>query len=187
MQTITFSATAAASSVHHGVRELLENALEQALLIANTRGEVLFATRKTRVFMRAFFAQMSDDLLPHEIRTWLIKGGTNRPLVIRHPKKGEIEICNFSLSPSENLSLMRIDHRLARQGPKALLTLGLTAREAEVLFWITEGKTNPEIAIILDASPGTVKKHAANLYAKLGVPTRTSAARCALSILLADA
>jgi DNA-binding CsgD family transcriptional regulator len=63
------------------------------------------------------------------------------------------------------------------------MALGLTAREAEVLYWITEGKTNPEIAIILDASPDTVKKHAANLYAKLGVPTRLSAARCALSII----
>jgi ATP/maltotriose-dependent transcriptional regulator MalT len=44
---------------------------------------------------------------------------------------------------------------------------GLTAREAEVLYWITEGKTNPEIAIILDASPDTVKKHAANLMPNL--------------------
>jgi DNA-binding CsgD family transcriptional regulator len=67
------------------------------------------------------------------------------------------------------------------------LALGLTEREAEVLYWISEGKTNPEIAIILQAAPETVKKHAANLYGKLGVPTRTSAARCALSVLLANA
>src|SRR5277367_4105428 len=112
MQTIPFTASVAPSPVHHGVRELLENALEQALLIANTSGEVLFATRKTRVILRAFFAQMSDDLIPSEIRTWLINGDTIRPLVIRHPTKGEIEICNFSLSASENLSLLRIDHRL---------------------------------------------------------------------------
>jgi DNA-binding CsgD family transcriptional regulator len=72
------------------------------------------------------------------------------------------------------------------QARSLLLALGLTAREAEVLYWITEGKTNPEISIILDTSPATVKKHAANLYAKLGVPTRTSAARCALSVLLAN-
>jgi DNA-binding CsgD family transcriptional regulator len=192
MQTIPFPASAAVSPVHLGVRELLENALEQPLLIANTCGEVFFATRQTRVILQAFFAQMLDDHIPNEIRTWLIKGDTSKPLVLRHPKKGEMEIHNFSLSPLENLSLMRIDHRLARQGqarqgPKALLALGLTAREAEVLFWITEGKTNPEIAIILDSSPGTVKKHAGNLYAKLGVPTRTSAARCALSVLLAQA
>src|ERR1700675_3242550 len=111
MKTIPFPASATASPVHYDVRELLENALEQALLITNTSGEVLFATRKTRAILRAFFAQMSDDLIPSEIRTWLIKGDRNRPLVIRHPEKGEIEICNFSLSPAENLSLMPIEHR----------------------------------------------------------------------------
>jgi DNA-binding CsgD family transcriptional regulator len=171
--------------IHHEVRELLENALDQTLLIANSKGEILFATRKTRAILAAFFAEMSGDHIPNEIRTWLVKGDTSKPLVIGHSKNGEIEIHNFHLSPPGGLSLIRIEHRPVQQGPKALLALGLTAREAEVLYWIT-GKTNPEIAIILDASPDTVKKHAANLYAKLGVPTRTSAARCALSVLVAN-
>ena len=187
MQTIPFPVSAVVFPLQHGVRELLENALDQALLIANARGEVLFATRKTRVILQAFFAEKSDDLVPNEIRTWLVKGDTSRPLVTRHLRKGEIEIHKLPLAPSGSLSLIRIEHRLVQQGPQALLALGLTAREAEVLYWITEGKTNPEIAIILDASPDTVKKHAAHLYAKLGVPTRTSAARCALSVLLAKA
>ena len=187
MQTIPFPVSVVAFPLQHGVRELLENALDQALLIANARGEVLFATRKTRVILQAFFAEKSDDLVPNEIRTWLVKGDTSRPLVTRHLRKGEIEIHKLPLAPSGSLSLIRIEQRLVQQGPQALLALGLTAREAEVLYWITEGKTNPEIAIILDASPDTVKKHAAHLYAKLGVPTRTSAARCALSVLLAKA
>ena len=187
MQTIPFPVSVVSFPLQHGVRELLENALDQALLIANARGEVLFATRKTRVILQAFFAEKSDDLVPNEIRTWLVKGDTSRPLVTRHLRKGEIEIHKLPLAPSGSLSLIRIEHRLVQQGPQALLALGLTAREAEVLYWITEGKTNPEIAIILDASPDTVKKHAAHLYAKLGVPTRTSAARCALSVLLAKA
>jgi DNA-binding CsgD family transcriptional regulator len=186
MQTIPFPVNPAAFPLHHGVREILEHALDQALLIANTRGEVLFATRKTRIILQTLFAERSDDLIPNEIRAWLIKGDMSQPLVLRHPK-GEIEIHNLPLSSSGTLTLLRIEHRLAEQGPKALLALGLTARQAEVLYWITEGKTNPEIAIILDASPDTVKKHAANLYARLGVPTRTSAARCALSVLLANA
>jgi DNA-binding CsgD family transcriptional regulator len=122
--------------------------------------------------------------IPSFPRRFSAEGDASKPLLVRHPEKGEIEIHNFPLSPSGSLSLMRLDHKNVDRGPKALLALGLTSREAEVLYWITEGKTNPEIAIILDASPDTVKKHAANLYAKLGVPTRTSAARCALSLLL---
>ncbi len=184
MQTIPFPISAAALPLHQGVRQLLENALEQALLITNDRGEILFATQQTRLFLRTFFVQSSDSVVPKEILSWLVEGDASRPLLVRHPEKGEIEIHNFPLSPSGSLSLMRLDHKNADPGPKALRALGLTAREAEVLYWITEGKTNPEIAIILEASPDTVKKHAANLYAKLGVPTRTSAARCALSLLL---
>ncbi|HAD08687.1 MAG TPA: DNA-binding response regulator, partial [Porticoccaceae bacterium] len=38
-------------------------------------------------------------------------------------------------------------------------TFGLTEREAEVLLWISHGKTNREIALILDMSPRTVNKH----------------------------
>ena len=131
MRTIPFPVSATSFPLHHGVRELLENALDQTLLIANSQGEVLFATRKTRATLAAFFAEMSGDLIPNEIRIWLIKGDTSQPLVIRHPKNGEIEIHNFHLSPSGGLSLMRIEHRPVQQGPKALLALGLTAREAE--------------------------------------------------------
>jgi DNA-binding CsgD family transcriptional regulator len=185
MSAISFPISAATFPLHQGVCQLLENALEQALLITNDRGEILFATQRTRLILRTFFVESSDSIVPNEILSWLVEGDASKHLLIRHPVKGEVEIHNFPLSPSGNLSLMRLEHKNADRGPKALLALGLTAREAEVLYWITEGKTNPEIAIILDASPDTVKKHAANLYAKLGVPTRTSAARCALSVLLA--
>ena len=125
MQTIPFPVSAVAFPLQHGVRDLLENALDQALLIANTRGEVLFATRKTRVILQALFAEKSDDLVPNEIHTWLIKGDTSRPLVIRHLRKGEIEIHKLHLAPSGSLSLIRIEHRLVQGGPQALLALGL--------------------------------------------------------------
>src|ERR1700680_1128326 len=103
MQTISFPIGAAAFPLQHGVRELLENALDQALLITNERGEVLFATRKTRIILQTLFAERSDKVIPNEIRTWLIKGDTSIPLVVCHPEKGEIEIHNFPLSRSGSL------------------------------------------------------------------------------------
>jgi len=39
-----------------------------------------------------------------------------------------------------------------------LASLGLTARETEVLTWIAQGKTNYEIGVILSASTGTICK-----------------------------
>jgi DNA-binding CsgD family transcriptional regulator len=53
--------------------------------------------------------------------------------------------------------------------------LHLTEREREVLALVAKGKTNPEIAEILWITPSTVRKHLENVYAKLGVRTRTAA------------
>ncbi len=61
--------------------------------------------------------------------------------------------------------------------------LGLTAREAEVLYWVGKGKINRDIADIVGASPATVKKHLERVFAKLGVETRTAAAAMALGRL----
>ena len=55
--------------------------------------------------------------------------------------------------------------------------LGLTSREAEVLHWISEGKSNPEIALLLQISPRTVHKHVEHILTKLGVETRMAAVR----------
>ncbi len=54
-------------------------------------------------------------------------------------------------------------------------SFGLTVREAEILMWISKGKTNKEVGLILDTSPRTVNKHLEHIFEKLGVPTRTAA------------
>ncbi len=60
----------------------------------------------------------------------------------------------------------------AKDAPET--AVGLTRREAEVMSWLREGKTAPEIAIILDCAIRTVEKHLANLYRKLGVRNRAA-------------
>jgi len=71
--------------------------------------------------------------------------------------------------------------------PKPLETLGLTPREAEVLFWVAQGKMNAEIGIILDASPATVKKHVEHIFAKLDVENRAAASLLAMEKLAENA
>lgn len=60
-----------------------------------------------------------------------------------------------------------------------LQALGLTPREAEVLYWVAMGKTNEDVAEILGASLSTVKKHLLRVFDKLGVENRTAAAHAA--------
>jgi DNA-binding NarL/FixJ family response regulator len=56
-----------------------------------------------------------------------------------------------------------------------LQKLGLTPREAEVLLWVAQGKSNPEIAVIVGAAENTIKVHLAHIFEKLGADHRHAA------------
>jgi DNA-binding response OmpR family regulator/DNA-binding CsgD family transcriptional regulator len=80
--------------------------------------------------------------------------------------------------------------RLARaqeEGQEEVLRqhFGLTARESDVLLWIARGKSNKDIGDILGLSPRTVNKHLEQVYTKLGVENRASAAIKAIQALQA--
>jgi DNA-binding NarL/FixJ family response regulator len=64
-----------------------------------------------------------------------------------------------------------------------LEALGLTPREAEVLLWVAQGKSNPEISTILGAAEKTIKVHLGHVFEKLGVDNRNAASLRALEKL----
>lgn len=64
-----------------------------------------------------------------------------------------------------------------------LINLGLTVREAEVLFWLGQGRSDGEIAFLLGISPRTVQKHNEHVFTKLGVETRSAAMLKVLELL----
>lgn len=63
--------------------------------------------------------------------------------------------------------------------------LGITLREAEVLYWLAQGKSNRDIADILGLSPRTVMKHVEQIFVKTHVENRTAAASLCLRHLMA--
>ncbi len=106
---------------------------------------------------------------------------------------------DYLIKPVDKADLLRaIRTRLARaeqlarrefqpnfDSPEPLYALGLTPRVAEVLLWVAQGKTNAEIGIILRISESTVKKHLLDIFAQLGVETRSAAALRAIEVLSA--
>lgn len=60
---------------------------------------------------------------------------------------------------------------------------GLTRREAEVLLWVSYGKTNKTISEILGISPRTVNKHLEQVFRKIGVETRAAATAIAVRLM----
>jgi DNA-binding CsgD family transcriptional regulator len=85
----------------------------------------------------------------------------------------------------------RLDRELARpasfspdfSSAAPLEALGLTPREAEVLIWVAQGKSNPEIATIIGAAANTIKVHPAHIFEKLGADNRHAAMLMALEKL----
>ena len=70
----------------------------------------------------------------------------------------------------ERPALQKVNHPLSQR--QRLRELGLTLREADVLFWVAEGKQNREIAALLGLSLFTVQEYVGNILRKLRVPNR---------------
>lgn len=79
--------------------------------------------------------------------------------------------------------LFRLSEKRGDEEAAVLLQLGVTTRESEVLLWLSRGKTNREIGQILGISPRTVNKHLEQIFIKLGVENRASAAARAARLL----
>jgi len=65
-----------------------------------------------------------------------------------------------------------------------LSRLGLGARPTEVLYWLAKGKTNKEIGIILGMATETVKAHLKDIYFRLDLENRATAASMISELLV---
>src|SRR5262245_48927678 len=88
----------------------------------------------------------------------------------RHQEKEQAAIAKVELKPNFDSA-------------KPLESLGITPREAEVLLWVAQGKSNADIATILGCAENTVKVHLARVFEKLGFENRNAATVLALEIL----
>jgi DNA-binding NarL/FixJ family response regulator len=104
-------------------------------------------------------------------RGYLLKGATQEQIVA-----GIRSVAGGGLVFGAQVSA-RVTARISATDTRRLLTL--TAREEEVLTLIADGRTNAEIARRLVLSDNTVRNHITNLFSKLGVTDRQSAASLA--------
>jgi DNA-binding CsgD family transcriptional regulator len=128
-------------------------------------------------------------VLPHNVQEWLHQCAAGQassapPIDLKvdafSPKLQLLYV--GQIGPNENL-LRLVEGDLGSDQTVLRKKLLVTEREAEVLLWIARGKSNRDIAEILSLSPRTVNKHLEQIYAKLGVENRTSAAALAVRTL----
>ena len=122
----------------------------------------------------------ADAALQIEPPRLAIEMGPRRLTFRLHQQTGDGEVALAGSGEGDWLIVMRETSEEAVIEAMSL-SFKLTAREAEVLYWLVKGKINRDIGEILGASPATVKKHLERIYVKLGVETRTAAAGMAMS------
>jgi len=162
------------------------------LFATNHAGRVLWCTPKARKLLcgdanspRGTEAVLPGATIEHLLR--LRRADTKAPGVCRFNVGDRILECSF-LSPlgSDELlfRLMETGTACAESDRAGLQdAFSLTAREAEVLLWVSRGKANRDIGEILNISPRTVNKHLEQVFVKLGVENRSAAAAVAVRAL----
>ncbi|MDU6748159.1 MAG: response regulator transcription factor [Bradyrhizobium sp.] len=155
------------------------------LLAVNREGRLMWATPQAQRLLSDSLGTAEELVLPDALRQWLDqaqkgKGGT-KP-VASVPDHPELRLYYMG-GAGPNEFLLRLAKESSGELPKEFSSeFGLTVREAEVLSWLSKGKTNRDIAQILGLSPRTVDKHLEQIYAKLGVENRTAAAAIATGL-----
>lgn len=151
------------------------------LISLNAAGRVMSATPGA-------FERLADYLplpapghgsLPEALENWAFStGGQEEPFVVSHENRRLI----IRRTRQDSRLLLLLNEENISAAVERLARFQLTPREGEVLRWITESKSNAEIATILGLTPGTVKVHVERILAKLGVENRTAAALAVRSL-----
>ncbi|MFL9961222.1 response regulator transcription factor [Paraburkholderia sediminicola] len=159
------------------------DAAGQAVVAVDPNGDVLWMTPLALSWLRSSLD--AHGRLPAELCSWLhdaLEAPEVRPFELMAASE---QLVVSRLRPgAQDEELLLIQCKAGSPGPAALMqAFRLTPREADVLYWVALGKTNRDIADILGMSPRTANKHLEHVFEKLGVETRTSAARMALNVV----
>lgn len=167
---------------------------EFAAIAVDGNGRMAWLTSAAATWLTAFCADQNlqcaataDERLPKSLLSWF--QNWRQTTLSAEISEQYTAAPGFTVSvgpcehPDQYLLLLQRDSTTPEWDPQGLREkLKLTLREAEILMWISRGKTNKEIGLILDSSPRTINKHLEHVFEKLGVSTRAAAVAVALKV-----
>lgn len=176
------------------IKGLVKQILDRVgAIVVEIAGQVQFITQRAEELLSQYFLHRIPYSLPESLQHWFqeqiarIAFNRNVPsrcLPLHIQQAGKQLIVRLLPDPiNQQYLLLLEEEELQSFSISTLESLGLTKREAEVLFWIAKDKSNAGIAKVIGCSEGTVRKHLEHLYGKLSVQTRTAAVMVALEKL----
>jgi DNA-binding CsgD family transcriptional regulator len=156
------------------------------VVVIGQNGRVRFAMPREQRLLAKYVAMPESDRVPPDLERRLrrlaeaggLGHGQDQPLVIQGSERC-LMIHGLLRCTGDESILLLVEEKTVIE---SLKSSGLTPREAEVVSWLTEGRTNREIGTILGISARTVQVHLNRIYRKLGVETRTAAAVTAFGL-----
>lgn len=157
------------------------------MFVATNRGAICTPSPVAQqLFINFGLQHKAQGYLPPLVQEWIFAQSRTReintdipaptaPLVV---KKGTNSLHLRAIPNGSQSHILLTQHSSADARPR---DSRLTQRENEVLWWVTKGKTNPEIGQILGISRRTVQKHLERVYCLLGVENRYAAMRMSLT------
>nr|WP_028747655.1 response regulator transcription factor [Rhizobium mesoamericanum] len=157
------------------------------LLAVKGDGDIHWSTpQATRLVNAAMNRDDAMDIVVSKIAEWMkTRSGSARDghISLSHGGKDVLQLAFLGAIGADEY-LFRLTANNARADGEVLRRhFSLTQRESEVLLWIAKGKANRDIGEILGLSARTVNKHLEQIYVKLGVENRASAAVKAAHVL----
>ena len=151
---------------------LAADGLVDGLVVLDRRGRIEYATPHAAALLDHWLGAETDDALQQ-----MRQRPANRPGSPLNIRRGDDALQLRVLPGAINgCDLLVVSQVAGRAQAAALVGLGLTPRQAEVLALVASGKNNKEIASHLTVSVLTVKKHLESIYNRLGVRNRVDAA-----------
>ncbi|MGD2117204.1 MAG: DNA-binding response regulator [Chromatiales bacterium] len=154
------------------------------ILELNQQGDIVWATQQAKKLLDTIktLEAENQDTFQQRLQNWLEQKDERSPLVFKQDDT-TIQLTYLSAQKDQH-HLVQLAEREPGKNTQVLTEhLPVTQREAEVLLWLSHGKTNREIAQILDISPRTVNKHLEVIFRKLEVDNRTAAAGICLKVI----
>lgn len=172
------------SRVALGAQSALDMA-GQYIFSVNKTGHMLWSTPQVNQLLEKANKQqhLLTQHLTAQIHSWLDHKPDVGMAFVLNADVGALKVSFLGKAGTNEYLLRLIDPNSEDEATTLKEHWKLTTREAEVLFWIARGKTNREIGQILGTSPRTINKHSENLFKKLEVENRTTAAAKALEHL----